>query len=102
MGNRFFQKGVRGLDKKKLRFTIIASIKIIASGNRRPDAHPSRNNMVSPIKKTISYRNSRNIMEKSGFGVWMGLEAIFTVNFIEILAQKLRRIILLHFGTSNF
>ena len=52
-------------------------------------------------KKPISYE----ILEHRGkmrFGGLGGFWVIFVVNIIKRIAQKLRRIILLHFGTSNF
>ena len=49
-------------------------------------------------KKTISYRKSGEIREKSGVGVWEVWEAIFIVHFKKRVAHKLRRITLLHLG----
>ena len=39
---------------------------------------------------------SRKVREKSGFGVWGVLGAMFVVNVKKRVARKLRRIILLH------
>ena len=49
----------------------------------------------------ISYRKSMKIPKIRIWGLG-GLGAIFTVNFKKRIAQKLRRIILLHFGLPTF
>ena len=49
-----------------------------------------------------TFWKSEKIWEKCGFGVWEVWRAIFIVNFEKRVAQKLRRIILLHFGLVTF
>ena len=50
----------------------------------------------------FSDRKPKWIQAKSGFGVWGVWGTICTVNFIERMAQKLCRIILLHLGLITF
>ena len=56
----------------------------------------------APVKKLIPRTKSRKSREIANLASGWGLVVIFTVNIIERFAQKLRRIILLHFGRITF
>ena len=76
----------------------------LGSSPDRPNKYQTHVKMFFRIgvKRLISFRKSGKSRKNCGFevqGVW---GVILTVNIIKRIAQKLRRIILLHFGLVTF